>query len=108
MNTWQPLMEAKRSMAAMVVFRMGFEQRAMKINCDSQSTIFLEKNPTYHSKMKHIDVQYHFVRDMVERNKVMLEKVDTLENITNSLTKFVSVVKLSWCREAMGITTLGL
>jgi hypothetical protein len=56
--------------------RIGFEQRAMKINCDSQSTIFLEKNPTYHSRMKHIDVQYHFMRDMVERNKVLLEKVD--------------------------------
>jgi hypothetical protein len=38
----------------------------MKINCDIQSKIFLEKNPTYHSKMKHIDVQYPFVRDMVE------------------------------------------
>jgi hypothetical protein len=44
----------------------------MKISCDSQSTIFLAKNPTYHSKTKHIDVQYHFVRDMVERNKVLL------------------------------------
>jgi hypothetical protein len=43
----------------------------------------------------------------VENNKVLLEKVDTLENITDSLTKFVSVVKFSWCREAMGIATLG-
>jgi hypothetical protein len=34
----------------------------MKINYDSQSTIFLTKNPTYHSKTKHIDVKYHFVR----------------------------------------------
>jgi hypothetical protein len=85
-----------------------FEKKAMKIRCDSQSTIFLAKNPTYHSKTKHIDVQYHFMRDMVERNKVLLEKVDTLENITDSLTKSVSVVKFSWCREAMGIVDLGL
>jgi hypothetical protein len=95
-------------MVAKVVSGIGFEQRAMKISCDSQSTIFLEKNPTYHSKTKHIDVQYHFVRDMVERNKVLLEKVDMLENITDSLTKSVSVVKFSWCREAMGIVSLGL
>jgi hypothetical protein len=85
-----------------------FEKRAMKVSCDSQSTIFLEKNPAYHSKTKHIDVQYHFVRDMVESNKVLLEKVDTLENIEDSLTKSVSVVKFSWCREAMGIVSLGL
>jgi hypothetical protein len=44
----------------------------------------------------------------VESNKVLLEKVDTLENIANLLTKSVSVVKLSWCREAMGIDALGL
>jgi hypothetical protein len=87
---------------------IGFEQRAMKVSCDSQSTIFLAKNPAYHSKTKHIDVQYHFVRDMVESNKVLLEKVDTLENIADSLTKSVSVVKFSWCREAMGIVSLGL
>ena len=32
----------------------------MRIDCDSQSAIFLAKNPTYHSRTKHIDVQYHF------------------------------------------------
>jgi hypothetical protein len=66
----------------------------MKISCDNESEIFLAKNPTYHSNTKHIDVQYHFVRDMVERNKVLLEKVGMLENITDSLTKSVSVVLL--------------
>jgi hypothetical protein len=44
----------------------------------------------------------------VESNKVLLEKVDTLENITDPLTKSVSAVKFSWCREAMGIAALGL
>jgi hypothetical protein len=73
-----------------------FDQRDMKISCDIQSTIVLAKNPVYHSKTKHIDVQYHFVRDIVERNKVLLEKVETLENIADSFTKFVSVVKFSW------------
>jgi hypothetical protein len=80
----------------------------MKISCDNQSTIFLVKNPTYHSKTNHIVLQYHFVRDMVESNKVLLEKVDTLENIPYLLTMSVSVVKFSWCRYAMGIATLGL
>ena len=80
----------------------------MNISCNNQSVIFLEKNPTYHSKTKHIDLQYHFVRDMVERNKVLLEKVDTLENIADSLNKSMSVVKLSWCKEEMGNISLGL
>jgi hypothetical protein len=62
----------------------------VRLDCDIQSAIFLAKNPTYHRKTKHIDVQYHFVRDMVEENKVLLEKVDTLNNVVDLLTKYVS------------------
>ena len=54
----------------------------------------------------HIDVHYHFVRDMVEERKVLLVKVDTLKNIADALTKSVSSKKFSWCRETMGV--LGL
>ena len=69
---------------------IGFEQQAVRLECASQSGIFLEKNPTDHSKKKHIDVQYHFIREMVENGKVLLEKVKTIENITELLTKLVS------------------
>eukprot|EP00253_Pinus_taeda_P025176 PITA_25176 len=86
--------------------RMGLVQGAIRINCDSQSAIFLAKNPAYHSNTKHIDVQYHFVRDMLEGKKVLLVKVETLKNTTNALTKFVSSKKFSWCRETMGISAL--
>jgi hypothetical protein len=78
----------------------------VRLDGDSQSEIFLVKNPTYHSKKKHIDVQYHFVRDMVEEKKVLLEKVDTLKNVVDSLTKFISIKKLSWCRVTMGIVSM--
>eukprot|EP00253_Pinus_taeda_P026411 PITA_26411 len=75
-------------------------------DCDSQSAIFLAKNPAYHSKTKHIDVQYHFVRDMIEDKKVLLVKVDTLKNTTDALTKSVSSEKFSWCRGTMGVSVL--
>jgi hypothetical protein len=65
------------------------------LDCDSHSAILLGRNPTYHSKTKHIDVQYHFVRDMVEKKMVLLEKVDTLKNVRDLLTKSVSTEKFS-------------
>ena len=40
--------------------------------------------------MKHIDVKYNFVRDVIEDKKVLLDKVDTLENVVDSLTKYLS------------------
>ena len=56
--------------------------------------------------IKHIDVQYHFVRDMVEDKNVLLVKVDTLNNTADALTKSVSIEKFSWCREIMGVAGL--
>ena len=79
-------------------------QGAIRIDCDNQSAIFLAKNPAYHSRTKHIDVQYHFVRDMIEDKKVLLVKVDTLKNIVDALTKSISSEKFSWCRETMGVS----
>jgi hypothetical protein len=40
---------------------------------------------------------------MVEEKKVLLEKVDTLKNVADSLTKSVSTENFSWCRVTMGI-----
>jgi len=85
---------------------MGLVEGAIRIDCESQRAIFLAKNPAYHSKTRHIDVQYHFMRDMIEDKKVLLVKVDTLKNTADALKKSVSSKKLSWCRETMGI--LGL
>jgi hypothetical protein len=66
----------------------------------------LAKNPAYHSKTKNIDVQYNFVRDMIEENKVSPMKVDTLKNVADSLTKSVSTENFSWYRGSMGIVAL--
>jgi hypothetical protein len=45
---------------------IGLVQQAVRIDYDSESVIFLVKKPAYHSKKNHIDIQYHFVRDMIE------------------------------------------
>ena len=82
-----------------------FKQGVVTIYSDSQSAICLVKNPTLHARTKHIDVQYHFMRDMVEDGKVKLEKVETLANVVDALTKSMSIEKLRWCSESMGFST---
>jgi hypothetical protein len=85
---------------------IGLVQQAVRIECDSQSAIFLVNNLVYHSKTNPIDVQYHFVRDMIEEKKISLMKVDTLKKDADSLTKYVSTEKFSWCRGSIGIVAL--
>jgi hypothetical protein len=43
---------------------------------------------------------------MVEEKKVLLEKVDTLKNVADALTKSVITENFSWCRVTMGIVAL--
>jgi len=83
---------------------MGLVQGDIRI--DNESAILLAKNHAYHSKTEHIDVQYHFVKDMIEDKKVLLAKVDTLKNTAYALKKSASSKNFSWCRETMGIPGL--
>ncbi|KAL6322893.1 hypothetical protein AAG906_021027 [Vitis piasezkii] len=45
---------------------LGINNLNLTIYCDSQSAIHLMKNPTLHERSKHIDVKYHFIREVIE------------------------------------------
>ena len=55
--------------------------------CDSTSAISVAKNPVLHSKTKHIDVRYHFLRDHVEKGDIELKHIDTSQQLADILTK---------------------
>ena len=61
------------------------------IHCDSQSAIALAHNPEHHARTKHIDIQYHFVRDKVLLGELELTYKPTEEMITDVMTKAVPV-----------------
>ncbi|CAL9011601.1 unnamed protein product, partial [Prunus brigantina] len=62
---------------------LGQEQHKYTLHCDSQSAIHLSKNPSFHSRSKHIDVQYHWIRDVLEFKQLQLEKIHTDDNSSN-------------------------
>jgi hypothetical protein len=54
---------------------------------DNQGSIAMAENPVHHSKAKHIDIRYHFVRELVEDNKIKLQYVRSADNTADILTK---------------------
>ena len=56
---------------------IGRTQEKVNVFCDSQSAIHLATNLAYHSKTKHINVRYHFVRHVIEGGKAILKKFHT-------------------------------
>jgi len=57
------------------------------VNCDSQATIAFTRDPKYHSKTKHIDTRYDFVRDIIAQKDVCLEYISTHKMIADPFTK---------------------
>ena len=81
---------------------LGLKQDGYVVNCDSQSAIDLSKNSVYHSRLKHIEVRYHWLRLVVELRSFELEKIHKDKNLVDMLTKVVSRKKLKFCARLAG------
>jgi hypothetical protein len=55
--------------------------------CDNQSAIRLVRNPEFHQRTKHIDVKFHYIRNMQEEGAVNILYVDTSNQLADALTK---------------------
>jgi len=63
----------------------------------------LVKNQVYHARMKHIDVRFHFIQKILDKGDIELLKIYTKEYPTDMLTKVVSGVKFTHCKEFLHI-----
>ena len=57
------------------------------VHCDSMTALAYAKDSKYHGKTKYIDIQYHYIRDMVAHNAVVLKHIPTSLMIADPLTK---------------------
>ena len=73
------------------------------IHCDNQSCIKLTENPVFHDRSKHIEIKYHFIRDVVQRGAVKLQYIRTDEQVADILTKPLSRLKFVYFRDKLGI-----
>jgi hypothetical protein len=79
------------------------EPRAVTLFVDNNSAIALMKNPMFHGRSKHIDVKFHFIRECIERGKINVKKVNTLDQKADAPTKPMSTIKLSVMRHLLGV-----
>jgi transposase InsO family protein len=82
---------------------LGFKQQQYVLFCDNQSTIHLAKNSSFHSRSKHIDVRYHWIRDTLNDKLLTLEKIHTDDNGSDMLTKALTREKLETCCSIAGM-----
>ena len=97
--------EASKEMVWLQSFleELGKKQEDNVLYCDSQSAIHLAKNPSFHSRTKHIQLRYHFIRSLLEDGILKLEKISGAQNPADMLTKTVTIDKLKLCSASVGL-----
>ncbi|KAI0992075.1 hypothetical protein K3495_g16111 [Podosphaera aphanis] len=70
---------------------------------DNQGALALVKNPHLHERSKHIDICYHFVRDLAEKGKLVIDYIPTSEMIADGLTKPLQRVAFERFKEQLGL-----
>ncbi|GJY46746.1 putative ribonuclease H-like domain-containing protein [Tanacetum coccineum] len=73
----------------------GFNFMNTKIHIDNESTISVIKNPVAHSRTKHIEIRFHFIRDCYEKRLIEVIKIHTDHNVADLLTKGFDVTRIS-------------
>ncbi|XP_071734160.1 secreted RxLR effector protein 161-like [Rutidosis leptorrhynchoides] len=79
------------------------EYYVVKLKCDNESAIKLASNPVFHARTKHIEMRYHFIREMVLSGEIELANVRTNAQVADIFTKALMKTKFMEFREALGI-----
>lgn len=70
---------------------------------DNQSAIKVCKSPFYHSKLKHLDIRVHFVKNKIKENCVKICYINTKDQISDILTKPLSKGLFENFRRQLGL-----
>ena len=89
-----------------LVGELGVKQEHVSVFSDNQSAIHLTRNQGFHERTKHIDVRLHFIREVVNSQKVKVVKVHTDDNPADFITKPVTSVKFNKCMNLIGVAEL--
>jgi hypothetical protein len=66
---------------------LGFPQDVTRIWSDNIGSITLMKDPSFHAQSKHIDVQYHFIRECIAAKELAFKYLPMAEMLADMLTK---------------------
>ena len=77
------------------------------MHSDNQGALALVKNPQLHERSKHIDICYHFIRDLEEKGKLRVTFIPTAEMIADGFTKPLQRVAFERFRRQMGFEVRG-
>lgn len=74
------------------------------VYCDNVGATFLCANPVFHSLMKHIALDYHFIRGQIQQGLLRVVHVNTKDQLADALTKALSRMCFLELTDKIGVT----
>jgi hypothetical protein len=81
----------------------GYKLSKIHLLCDNESAIRIADNPVEHNRTKHIDIQYHFLRDHQQKGDIEIAYVNTHNQIADIFTKPLDEKTISKLRNELNI-----
>ena len=82
---------------------LNIKCESVPISIDNQSAIKLANNSEYHKRSKHIDIRFHFIRDVVSKREIEIKYVMSKNQLADLLTKPLPKQQFSHLRDCLNI-----
>ena len=75
--------------------------------CDNLGATYLSANPVFHARSKHIEIDFHFVRERVTNKQLQIKLISTGDQLADGFTKALSVQKFEEFRSNLNLKSKG-
>jgi hypothetical protein len=103
----------------MLTTELGFPPlRPTPLLCDNQAALVLAEDPSFHTRAKHINIKWHYIRECTENSNISVSYVPSRNNVADILTKalptqqfvrlrlFLGLCNYPWCPSRGGVLVL--
>ncbi|GAA0176288.1 transmembrane signal receptor [Lithospermum erythrorhizon] len=109
-NSWRSKKQSTVSRSSAEAEYRAMAQAAAEVNltpvelhCDNQSALHIAKNPVFHERTKHIDIDCHFTRDKMLEGLLQMVHLPTSEQIADILTKILPSPQYNYLLSKLGV-----
>lgn len=71
--------------------------------CDNKSAISFSSNPVFHTRMKHLAIDYNFVRELVQSKDLQIAYISTIDQAADIFTKGLAGPRFELLRDKLRV-----